>query len=98
MILDIKPVEQCVKSALLRHVVVGGKHVQDQALAEAARTNEEQEVTCLLQLLYVHRLVHIVKPLVAQLLEITDTVWYAFEYFAHKRLFCISVAKLKIIF
>ena len=54
MVCDIQPFEQLLEVVLLVDVVIRLQHVEEEALAEAARTYQEKEVACPLHLLKEH--------------------------------------------
>ena len=54
----VETLEKLREVVLLVDVVVGLEHVEEQALAESSRADEEQEVSCLFHPLEIHGLVY----------------------------------------
>ncbi len=81
----IKPFEQRIEVVLFIDVIVSLKRAEEQALAEPARTDEEQKVPSQFHLLEIHGLVDQIKTLLLYLLEVADAVGNTLEVVAHNR-------------
>ena len=95
MLSHIESLEQLLEVVLLLNIVVGFKHVQEQALAEAARANKEEKVTCPFHPLEEHGLVDQVFVLAQHLLEVGDAVGYLLDIVVH-RFFHLRLSFLQI--
>ena len=73
--------EACPELVLLREVVIGFQHAQEDALTEAAGADEEQVAGLLLQQGQVHGLVYIILVLLHYFGEAGDAVGYSFDIF-----------------
>jgi len=94
MISDIHPLEQLLEVVLLIDIVVGLEHVEEQALAEAARTDKEKEVPRVLHFLEEHALVNQIHILSSYLPEISNTIRNALECRTHDAINLVSNANL----
>ena len=94
MIGDIKALEQLLEVVLLIDVVVGLQHVEEQALAEAARTDEEKKVAGILHPFEEHGLVNQIFMFFSYLLEVGNAVRYALEIRAHNVTLLYSSANI----
>ena len=73
---DVQVAEERGEVLLLRDVVVCPEHVDEERLAEAARTHEEEEGAAHLNGANIHRLVDVVVALAAKTLEVRNAVRY----------------------
>lgn len=94
VISDIHTLEQLLEVVLLIDVVVSLEHVEEQALAEAARTDEKKEVSSILHSLEEHSLVDQIKILLPNLPEISNAVRNTLECRAHDAINLVSNANL----
>ena len=69
-----QPLEERLEVVALVDVVVGAQHAQKDALAEAARADEEQKMVSVLHHGEVHRLIDVIEVFFPQLLEVGDAV------------------------
>ena len=73
--------EKTFEIILPRNVIVCTHHAQEDTLAEAPGTDEEQVTGLILQQRQVHRLVHIILVLFNDIHKVGHTVRYSFNFF-----------------
>ena len=73
--------EKTFEIILSGNVIVCTHHAQEDALAEAPGTDEEQVIGLILQQRQVHRLVHIILVLFNDIHKVGHTVRYSFNFF-----------------
>ena len=70
-----QPLEEFLEVVALVDVIIGSEHAKEDALAKAARADEEQEMIGVFHNGEILRLIDEIKTLAPKLLEVGDAVW-----------------------
>ena len=85
-----KSLKEAVEIVALVDIVVIAEHAEEDALAEAARADEEEEVVGVLHPLNKYRFVNVIFTLLSDLFEVGNAVGEQFD-FIHIAKFCANL-------